>query len=280
MAVSLVLATIQRTDDVGRLVASLIDQTSRAFELIVVDQNADDRLAPYLRLAREAGLDVRHERMQMPGLSAARNRGIERAKHSILAFPDDDCWYERDVIENVIATFGQHPVSGVVARWVEQAGGNFNTPYFLELAAWRAFRGGYASSITLFVQKSLMESVGGFDERFGVGKWYGAAEETDFILNALSSGARIAYQPQVRVHHRYAASSSAPVALRCRNARRRSRGTGALYAKHGLPWTVVFRGVVAPVFLSVFRARPAEVAPAFFTVLGRVEGFLRWKFFN
>lgn len=280
MTISLVLATIHRTEDVGRLVASLAAQTRRDFELIVVDQNADDRLAPYLSVARRAGLDVRHERMNTPGLSAARNRGSALAKYTILGFPDDDCWYEPDVIENVAAAFEQQSAGGVVARWVEQAGDKFTTPYLLDLAAWRCFRGGYASSITLFIDKTLMESVGGFDDRFGVGKWYGAAEETDFILKALSAGARIAYRPEVRVHHRYSAGSSAPAVQRCRQARRRSRGTGALYAKHDLPFTVIARGMLAPLFLSLTRANATDIASAFFTVLGRIEGYLRWRFFR
>ena len=54
MKVSLVLATVGRADDVGRLVQSLVGQTSTDFELIVVDQNADERLLPHLQLDRKS----------------------------------------------------------------------------------------------------------------------------------------------------------------------------------------------------------------------------------
>ena len=46
MAISLILATINCTKEVRRLVQSLLVQTARCFELIVVDQNLDGRLLP------------------------------------------------------------------------------------------------------------------------------------------------------------------------------------------------------------------------------------------
>ena len=89
MKVSLVLATIGRTQEVGRLVESLLAQTDSNFELLVMDQNQDDRLACYLEQARSGGIDVSHHRMETPGLSSARNKGIGLARHEIVAFPTD-----------------------------------------------------------------------------------------------------------------------------------------------------------------------------------------------
>lgn len=279
MAISLILATIHRTEEVGRLVQSLLVQTHRCFELIVVDQNPDERLIPYVRLARENGLDIRHEKMDKPGLSAARNLGIELAKYSIVAFPDDDCWYEPTVIEGVVSAFKLHDApGGVIARWVEQAGMAFADSYPLDINAWRNFRGGHASSITLFINRALFQTLGGFDDRFGVGKWYGAAEETDFILRALMSGARLQYCPELKVHHVYSQHPHGTIATLCRQARQRSRGTGAIYAKHKISMYVILRGVIAPlIVLPLQRMKPAVVARAVFTSLGRLEGYLRWK---
>lgn len=43
--------------------------------MISVDQNADQRILPYLRQPEE-GLEVRHIRQSVPDRSAARNAGI------------------------------------------------------------------------------------------------------------------------------------------------------------------------------------------------------------
>lgn len=280
MKVSLVLATVGRVDDVGRLVQSLIEQTSPAFELIVVDQNADDRLLPHVLTARQAGLAVNHVRLQPPNLSAARNLGIAQAQGDVVAFPDDDCWYEPQVIAAVLHAF-QAPAdwSGVVAQWVEQTQAHGGQPAdpALSLARWRRFRDGDASSISLFIQASSLRQVGGFDARLGVGQWFGAGEETDLILTLLSSGARLGRCPDARVHHRYAPAAQA--AAHWRPVLRRARGTGALYAKHRLPAAVVMRGLLAPLAKAL---RPWSgvhaVQLALATSAGRLQGALAWLF--
>jgi len=278
MCISLVLATIVRTQEVGRLIQSLLAQTDRRFQLIVVDQNPDDRLVAFVHWAQEGGLDVLHERMEKPGLSAARNRGIALAKYHILAFPDDDCWYEDTVIERVIRSFQANDLGGVVARWVEQAGTEPARAYRLELPAWRAFRGGHASSICLFLNRSLFQQLGGFDERLGVGGWYGAAEETDLVLRALASGARLEHVPDIQVHHAYNKLPVGDMQRQLRDSRRRGRGTGAIYAKHHLRPYVILRGLTAPVVTALPKClEPRWLMRGLFTSLGRLEGYLRWR---
>ena len=45
---SLIVATLGREAELSRCLGSLAAQTSRDFEVVVVDQNADDRLAALL----------------------------------------------------------------------------------------------------------------------------------------------------------------------------------------------------------------------------------------
>lgn len=279
--VSLVLATIGRTQDLGRCLRSLATQSDMSVEVLVVDQNPDDRLVPYIAEATALGLMVRHLRMSRPSLSGARNLGIQESRGAVIGFPDDDCWYEPDVIKVVRENLSPNAgLGGVVACWVEQSSvrGSAAATGELALEQWRRFRGGDASSISLFFRKSLFDQLNGFDERFGIGKWYGAGEETDLVLRALALGARVAHCPAARVHHAFGKVGNEPIGHSIKNARRRARGTGALYAKHSLTIWVILRGLTAPSLKPVLQlAGVRAIAMGLATSLGRLEGFVRWS---
>lgn len=276
--ISLVLATVGRTDELNRVFASLAAQTFRDFEVIVVDQNSDGRLLPHLEYATAQGLAVRHIKLSPPNLAAARNAGIDAASGRWIGFPDDDCWYEAGVLGIVHERFARSDKpSGVVVRWVEQA----EQPMTSANLTWErscAFRDVPVSSITLFCERELCRKIGGFDSRLGVGQWFGAGEETDFVLRALRAGAFFTYEPSAQVHH--AVSAAKPVMTpQARMAlRHRARGTGALYAKHHLPLWVVARGLVAPVLRPLLKGSfGADLAMGCAVTLGRIDGLLGWR---
>lgn len=273
---SLVLATVGRTIELNRLFDSLLAQTWHDFEVIVVDQNRDDRLQPILHRARCLGLSLRHLRHYPPNLALARNAGISVASGRWLGFPDDDCWYAPQTLERVMLRSRRrdHP-HGVVVRWIEQ-----HPPSPPGLLSWRRssrFRDFPVASITLFLQRELTARIGGFDGRLGVGQWFGAGEETDIVLRALQATAVIAYEPTALVHHRVEARLRADSAVARRAARQRARGTGAMYAKHALPTWVIMRGLLAPLARPLACGALRELACGASISWGRFDGWLRWK---
>lgn len=280
MKLSLVLATYGRATELDSCLKSLAVQRDCDFEILIMDQNPDDRLIKMIKSFQETGLAIRHERLPNPGLSEARNLGIQLATGDIVGFPDDDCWYEPDTVATILEAFSKDlSLSGVVANWVEQTegGGNVhgNDGGFLSLEAWRNFRGGAASSISLFLKRDYLENLKGFDTRLGVGKWYGAAEETDLVLRSLTMGAQIKRLPDARVHHVF---SSNPQHLEAAAAQRRARGTGAIYAKHRLPPTTVIRGLIAPLLKPLARLQLGYPLQAGWAIArGRLQGMQRWR---
>lgn len=276
--VSLILATVGRTDELGRLFDSLAAQTFVRFEVIVVDQNSDDRLLPHLDRARYLGVTVRHLKHNPPNLANARNAGIEAARGKWIGFPDDDCWYAPRLLERVVARFSRSDKpSGVIVRWVEQD----EQPASAADLSWersRAFRDIPVSSITLFCRRDLFKTIGGFDGRLGVGQWFGAGEETDLALRALRAGARITYEPLGEVHHAVNAEKPRADTATCTAVRHRARGTGALYAKHRLPGWVILRGLAAPMLRPLLKGSfGAELILGYATLRGRLDGFIAWR---
>ncbi|MEO0317250.1 MAG: hypothetical protein RL404_927 [Pseudomonadota bacterium] len=273
---SLVLATVGRTIELNRLFDSLLAQTFHDFEVIVVDQNRDDRLQPILHRARCLGLALRHLRHHPPNLALARNTGIAAASGRWLGFPDDDCWYEPPTLERVILRSRRRDrPQGVVVRWVEQQ--DPSPPGLLSWPRSARFRDFPVSSITLFLQRELAARIGGFDGRLGVGQWFGAGEETDLVLRALRDGAVIAHEPTATVHHRVDAPQRIASKVARLSARQRARGTGAMYAKHKLPAWVIMRGLLSPLAKPLARGALHEFPHGLAITRGRLDGWLRWR---
>jgi GT2 family glycosyltransferase len=275
--ISLVLATVGRTDQLNRLFDSFAAQSFTNFEVIVVDQNSDDRLRPHLERAKSLGIAIKHLKHFPANLAAARNVGIDAALGEWIGFPDDDCWYDPKVLERVVYRFTRtDKPTGVVVRWVEQA----EQPLQAANLTWErsaAFRDVPVSSITLFCHRRLFKSIGGFDSRLGVGQWFGAGEETDFVLRALYSGAFFTYLPDAEVHHAVSADKPQTTPQARLAIRYRARGTGALYAKHKLPLWVIARGLVAPVVRPLLKGSLADLAYGCAVVRGRLDGLFGWR---
>lgn len=277
--VSLIMATLGRVVEVQRFVECLGVQTCQNFELIVVDQNPDDRLAPVLERGRGLGISLRHIRQAEPNQCLARNVGLANAAMDVVAFPDDDCWYEPETLALVIERMSRpNAPSGLLIRWKEQDPQG-QVAHTLDIRKWRAFREVDASMITQFYRRDLFQSVGGFDPALGLHSWFGGAEETDLMFRVLAYGATVAYMPEALVHHAFSSGPSAdPWQASCKRARSRSRGTGALYAKHRLSSFVILRGFIAPVLRPILHGQDIKtLAQGFATVLGRIEGFARWR---
>ncbi|MDB5825227.1 MAG: glycosyltransferase family 2 protein [Herminiimonas sp.] len=275
---SLILATVGRTAELDRLFDTLAAQDFKDFEVIVVDQNQDNRLDAHVARARSLGIQLSHLRHFPANLAAARNVGIAASCGTWVGFPDDDCWYEPSLLQTLAARAnGPDAPEGVIIRWVEQG----EPPVTAPSLSWHrsaSFRDVPVSSITLFMQRKLFDRVGGFDARLGVGQWFGAAEETDLVLRALREGAVIACEPAARVHHAVASDRPVHTPQTMLAARCRARGTGALYAKHELsPWVIV-RGLVAPVLRPVLKgAFGADLAHGCAVMLGRLDGWRDWS---
>ena len=200
--VSLIVATVNRVTELGRLLTSLDGQSHREFEVIVVDQNRDDRLATLF--ARHPGLPIKHIRSEL-GLSRARNVGLRAASGDIIAIPDDDCWYPKQLLASVTAWFESHHDFGILTLMKRSAENKPVGPRWPATArsCTRADVWQCAISSAIFMRRTVCDAVGDFNENIGVGaaSMYQSGEETDYVLRALELGFRMWYEPSLTVHH-------------------------------------------------------------------------------
>jgi glycosyltransferase involved in cell wall biosynthesis len=97
--ISVVIPTRDRRELVLACVASVLAQTRRPDEILVVDNGSRDGTLDALR--RLEGIKVLRE--PRPGVSHARNRGIESARGELVAFIDDDAAAAPDWLERLAA---------------------------------------------------------------------------------------------------------------------------------------------------------------------------------
>ena len=134
IAFSLVMATRGRTPDVAAFLDSLPAQGPAApptpgkpgYEVIVVDQNADDRLAAVL--APYAGrIALTHLRSSIANANHARNLGLRAARGAIVGFPDDDCLYPAGLLDRVAAAFAADPTLMLLTGPAESPAGGLGS---------------------------------------------------------------------------------------------------------------------------------------------------------
>jgi GT2 family glycosyltransferase len=268
----LVVATVDRTDDLDAFLASLEPQSHRAFRVVVVDQNADDRLDRVL----DAHPSLETLRLRSPrGLSRARNAALPSLTADVVAFPDDDCLYPPDLLERIAERFFSDPgLDGLggrpqaadgrsTARWPSRAQRITPTAVFHT-----------AISHTIFLRRRVVDRVGGFDERLGLGSGtpWGSGEEIDYVVRALRAGARLAYDPSLVVIHPVKPSTADElVAL----GRRDGGSLGYVLAANRYSTRTILRLLLRPLLAAVAFAILLDSTRARFQVAtlgGRLRG--------
>ena len=198
MKISLILATLHRTHEVQALLTSLTQQTYSHFEVIIIDQNSDERITPLIQSFDQ--LDILHLRSAI-GLSLARNVGLSHASGEIVGFPDDDCTYPPMLLQSIVAFFQQGAYPLLTGKTIDPtsqqivAGSLHTTPTPLSCTQI------HGSSTTLFIATATLGTLR-FDERFGLGAKYHAEEENELILRLLQQGVKGYYHPEINtVYH-------------------------------------------------------------------------------
>jgi glycosyltransferase involved in cell wall biosynthesis len=268
----LVTATLGRTEELDGLLASLENQSYRAFRLVVVDQNDDEGVAA--ALAARPGIESIHLR-SAPGLSRARNLALPHLQADVVAFPDDDCVYPDDLLADVAERLAARPeLDGIGGRpadpWGRPSGRWPSTPCPIELdTVWNR-----ANSHTVFLRRELVERVGPFDEALGLGAGtsWSSGEEIDLLVRALRAGARLVYDPALVVLH--PARRLTPEG-RLALARRDGGSVGYILARHRYGPRTVGRMLVRPVggaALALTRRDRFAAREQLAVLHGRLEG--------
>lgn len=168
---AVVAPTYRRVDGLRRLLEGLAGQTLARdeWEAIIVDDGSGPEAAGQIeQLAADAPFPVLVIHLDPGrGPAAARNAGWRAASADVIAFIDDDCVPRPGWLEAGMAEFTDPYVGVVQGRTVRPADsdGYSHTPFTVvrEVLA----PSPWFEACNVFYRRSALESVGGFDEKFG-----------------------------------------------------------------------------------------------------------------
>ncbi len=90
-----------------KAIESLLAQTFRDIEILIVDDGSSEEDAKECDRQAESNDRIRVFHKENGGLSSARNCGIKQAKGEYIIFPDPDDWVERDYLEKLMVPYGE-----------------------------------------------------------------------------------------------------------------------------------------------------------------------------
>jgi len=167
--VSIIMPTYNRLHLIGNAIRSILNQTYKDFELIVVDDCPEKRAEEVVKKFKDKRIIyVKHE--QQKGGAAARNTGIRIARGDFIGFIDDDDEWLPKKLEIQMKKFKNTSNDvgfcfSAVRNILEDREKNSKVPEgiadYYELAL-RRFKG--FLTITLIIKKFVFDKVGLFDE--------------------------------------------------------------------------------------------------------------------
>lgn len=192
--VSVVVPAYDRERCVVDAVRSVLAQTHRAIECLVVDDGSTDGTVSALTAAFGDEPRVRLFARDHGGVSAARNHGIGHATGAYLTFLDSDDLMVEHRIERQLDHLRDSDDDAVMCRQEQVLEGGAARPEWLERHPdW--WDGYYHTSI--LVQTERVRAIGGFDERLDIG------EDIDLVVRLVGAGVRVGVLDEALVVRRF-----------------------------------------------------------------------------
>lgn len=282
MKISLVLATLGRDKEVTEFLNSLLCQSYKDFELIIIDQNRDGKLDVIIKPFMDC-FDIKHIKVSFAGNARARDYGLGFALGRIVAFPDDDCVYNNDVLESVVREFEHRPQLAIlVAGSYEFSSSQFSVGVNSRKAQYFSRFRMMGVEFTQFFDLSRIDRRQFyFDHEFGIGSKYSGGEGFELLYRLLRNGCIAFYNPKIKICH----ANKDHYQLGVGRMLTYSTGIGAYIRKFAnerdlyIVYYILRKMFVAPflkMILALIFFNPKKLAYSFYNLIGIWRGFMAY----
>jgi GT2 family glycosyltransferase len=224
--VSIIVPTHERPERIPACLDALLALHYPHYEIIIVDNAPDtDATANFIHETYQDRPQIRYVREDRPGVSWARNKGVQAAKGEILAFADDDVIVDRYWLVELVKAFHIIPAIGCVTGLILSA--ELETPAQILFEqhdaesgyndSWRFTRHIFSKQkrhvhlykVALFgagasmaFRADLLRSIGGFDPALGTQGLVQSGEDIAAFFKVLMHGYHVVYEPAALVYHK------------------------------------------------------------------------------
>jgi glycosyltransferase involved in cell wall biosynthesis len=187
-----VLLTVRNVEKfIADCIKSLLDQTHKDFEIIIVDDCSNDHTRQEIETFNDKRIKYFRNRLWL-GLSPSRNESLKYAKGEYVFFTDGDCTVSRNWIEEGLKCMKHSNYVGAEGKtyYVSEGYKPTRSDDVVENK-----NGGQFMTCNIVYRKSAINSVGGFDNRFTY------MEDRDLAFGVAKLG-KIIFNPKMVVYHK------------------------------------------------------------------------------
>lgn len=192
--VSIITVTLNAEETLDRTIQSVINQTYKNLEYIIIDGGSKDRTVDIIT---KHGHRIDHWISEPDhGISDAFNKGISCAHGEIIGILNASDWYELDTVSEVARAFKQRPDVDVVCGWLQYWRGG-RQDYVFTSNPTHIMKEMTVNHPTMFVRRSAYEKLGSFRIDFRY------AMDYEFILRLVVAGVKVVSLDRILAHMEY-----------------------------------------------------------------------------
>jgi teichuronic acid biosynthesis glycosyltransferase TuaG len=205
--ISVIIPSYNSNKFIRETVESVLNQTYKNFEIIVVDDESTDNTVSILEDLSKKDKRITYYQIPHNGRpSVPRNYGVEKSNGKYIAFLDADDIWVKNKLEKQIAEFEKHPDYILVYSMSVTFGDvNIFSPYYEVLPLLHKVcrtkhdlisKGNSITCSTVLIKKEYFQKVGGFDEDPNL-----QIEDYDLWIR-LSELGQFGFVPRIQTYYR------------------------------------------------------------------------------
>lgn len=283
VTISIILPTRDRPDALHRVLDSIGKQDYAGdFETVVNNQSG--AVTPPNAPGRGR---FTHVQDTQKGLSRGKNNGAREAQGQYLFFIDDDAVLEPDCLTQIAALIDRYQcqcLCGLILNVENHQPFSRYQKKDQHGIAINRYNFNHCLGSAMVIEKSLLQKIGWFDERFGSGKYFGASEESDLVLRLLDASYPVIYDSHFFILHPRTDPYAMDLKPWLKKHYHYGLGRGALLRKRFVQaplWSSAWLlySLLLPIgasLVSLLLLRTRQAGRYAISCVGRIIGFIRF----